>query len=121
MPIQFTELWKIAKSSVVPHINGRLKTGSLSKTARAFQHIQAYTEDVITAASIRDKVRSILTDLRLQFFPSLSQNSFWGPKQFRFAPLERAKKVNVLQIVNGRPIMSKSKAIDNEKKIQVKF
>ncbi len=118
--VNFAKHWALATKTVIEHLNDRLKIGSL-KATRILQHIRNYTHDILTVDSIISKMRRLLADLELRFFPVFSWSTFWGYEgKFKLAQVLPSSRIRVLQIVNGKPVVTDSKEIiDNEAKLRV--
>ncbi len=120
MKVNFAKQWTLATKSVIGHLNDRLKVGNL-KAAKTLQHIWSYTHDILTAESIVAKVRGLLSDLSLRFFPAFSSHTFWGYNgKFKLTAVVPSSRPRVLQIISGKPVLTESKqVIDNEAKLRV--
>lgn len=118
--VNFAKYWALATKTVIGELNDRLKVGTV-KASAIVNHLRSYTHDILTVDSITTKMRSLLADLDLRYFPAFSLNTFWGFNgKFKFARVLPSKRARVLQIVNGRPLLTESnQIIDNEAKLRV--
>jgi hypothetical protein len=117
----FAKQWQLAKKSVIAQLNERLKAGSAK--GRALEQIRANTTDIITLATVIQKIRGNLDRLALKYFPVFSTNTFWGfHGKFKLTRVIENAAPRILRVIGGKPMISAdNQIIDNEAKIRVSF
>jgi hypothetical protein len=115
----FAKQWQLAKKSVIAQLNERLKAGSAK--GRALEQIRANTTDIITLATVIQKIRGNLDRLALKYFPVFSTNTFWGfHGKFKLTRVIENAAPRILRVIGGKPMISAdNQIIDNEAKIRL--